>query len=149
VLFEVTRQALDIQRLIDHVREDESGAVALFLGVVRNNSLGRRVLHLDYDAYPEMAEKVMGQVAQETTARWPLSDVAIQHRIGRLEIGQASLAVAVASPHRQEAFQACHYIVDRVKEVVPIWKKEVWEGGEVWIEGEPVGKPEARETSSK
>ena len=143
MLFEVTRQALDPQRLMDHVRKDESGAVALFLGVVRNNSMGRPVLYLEYDAYSEMAEKVMGQIAQEAVARWPLSDVAIQHRIGRLEIGETSLLVAVASPHRQEAFQACHHIVERIKEILPVWKKEVWEGGEVWIEGEPASEPEA------
>ena len=112
--------------------------MALFFGVVRNNSMGRRVLYLEYDAYPEMAERVIRQIAQEAMARWPLTDVAIQHRIGRLEIGETSLLIAVSSPHRNEAFQACHQIVDRFKEVVPIWKKEVWEDGEVWIEGEPI-----------
>ncbi|MFQ6020366.1 MAG: molybdenum cofactor biosynthesis protein MoaE [Dehalococcoidia bacterium] len=143
MLFEVAHGAIDPPKLIEHVRKDESGAVALFLGVVRNNSLGRRVLHLEYDAYPEMATRVMEEIAREAMARWPLSDVAIQHRIGRLEIGEASMAVAVASPHRQEAFAACHHIVDRIKAIVPIWKKEVWEGGEAWIEGEPAAGPEA------
>ena len=138
MLFEVTADPLDPQRLADHVRRDESGAVALFYGVVRNNSRGRRVLYLEYDAYPEMAERVMRQIAEEAMARWPLTDIAIQHRTGRLEIGETSLLVAVSSPHRKQAFEACHHIVDRFKEIVPIWKKEVWEGGEVWIEGEPV-----------
>lgn len=140
MLFEITREPLDPQRLANHVRRDESGAVALFLGVVRNNNMGRRVLYLEYDAYPEMAEKMMRQIAQEAMERWPLTDVAIQHRTGRLEIGETSLLVAVSAPHRREAFEACHHLVDRFKEVVPIWKKEVWEGGEVWIEGEPVQK---------
>ncbi len=139
-LFEVTTEPLDPQRLIDHVRKDESGAVAAFLGVVRNSSLGRRVLYLEYDAYPEMATRVMRQIAEEAMERWPLSDVAMQHRTGRLEIGETSLLIAVSSPHREEAFEACHHLVDRFKEVVPIWKKEVWEDGEVWIEGEPVDK---------
>jgi len=138
-LFEVTAEPLDPQRLIDHVRRDESGAVALFLGVVRDNSMGRRVLYLEYDAYPEMATRVMREIAEEAMTRWPITDIAMQHRTGRLEIGETSLLIAVSSPHRREAFEACHHLVDRFKEVVPIWKKEVWEGGEVWIEGEPVG----------
>ena len=141
-LFEVTADPLDPQRLIDHVRRDESGAVAVFLGVVRDNSMGRRVLYLEYDAYPEMATRVMRQIAEEAMARWPVTGVAMQHRTGRLEIGETSLLIAVSSPHRKEAFEACHHLVDRFKEVVPVWKKEVWESGEVWIEGEPVGEAE-------
>ena len=138
-LFEVTADPLDPQRLIDYVRRDESGAVAVFLGVVRDNSMGRRVLYLEYDAYPEMATRVMREIAEEAMARWPITGIAMQHRTGRLEIGETSLLIAVSSPHRKEAFEACHHLVDRFKEVVPVWKKEVWEGGEVWIEGEPVG----------
>ncbi len=138
-LFEVTADPLDPQRLIKHVRKDESGAVAVFLGVVRDNSMGRRVLYLEYDAYPEMATRVMRQIAEEAMARWPVAGIAMQHRTGRLEIGETSLLIAVSSPHRKEAFEACQHLVDRFKEAVPVWKKEVWEGGEVWIEGEPVG----------
>jgi molybdopterin synthase catalytic subunit len=138
MLFEVIPGALDAQRLIEHVRKDESGAVALFSGVVRNENMGRRVLYLEYDAYPEMAERVMRDIAEDATGRWPLTDVAMQHRTGRLEIGETSLLIAVSSAHRKEAFEACHVLVDRFKEVVPIWKKEVWEGGEEWIEGEAV-----------
>ena len=136
MLFEVTADPLDPQRLVEHVRKDEAGAVALFYGVVRNNNMGRRVLYLEYDAYAEMAEKVMREIAEEALADYPITDVAIQHRTGRLEIGETSLLVAVSAPHRKEAFEACHALVDRFKEVVPIWKKEVWEGGEEWIEGE-------------
>src|SRR3990170_4703203 len=138
MLFELTAAPLDPARLVEHVRRDESGAVALFFGVVRNNSMGRRVLYLEYDAYPEMAQKVMRQIAREAMARWPLTEVAMQHRTDRLEVGETSLLIAVSSAHRQEAFEACHYLVDRFKEVVPIWKKEVFEGGQVWIEGEPI-----------
>ncbi len=137
-LFEITAEPLDPQRLADEVRRDESGAVTVFLGVVRNNNMGRRVLYLEYDAYPEMATQVMRRIAEEAMERWSLTDVAMQHRTGRLEIGETSLLIAVSSPHRREAFEACHHLVDRFKETVPIWKKEVWEGGEVWIEGEPV-----------
>lgn len=138
MLFEVTPDPLDPQRVVDQVRKDESGAVVLFYGVVRNENLGRRVDHLEYDAYPEMATKVMRQIAEEIASRWPITDIAIQHRTGRLEIGETSLLIAVSSPHRREGFEACHALVDRFKEVVPIWKKEVWEGGEEWIEGDPV-----------
>ena len=135
---EITTGPLAPEPFLQHVRHDESGAVALFLGVVRDHSHGRRVLYLEYDAYAEMAERKLREVAEEALARWPVTDVAIAHRTGRLEIGETSLLVAVSSPHRQEAFAACHHIVDRIKEVVPIWKKEVWEGGEAWIEGDPV-----------
>jgi molybdopterin synthase catalytic subunit len=138
MLFEVTADPLSPDRLVEHVRKDEAGAVALFYGVVRNNNMGRRVLYLEYDAYPEMATKVMRQIAEEALAERPITDVAMQHRTGRLEIGETSLLIAVSSPHRKEAFEACHALVDRFKEIVPIWKKEVWEGGEEWIEGEAV-----------
>ncbi len=140
MLFEVTSQPLDPERLRQHVRKDESGAVILFFGDVRNNSQGRQVLHLEYDAYPKMAEGMMRKLADEVMERWPLTDIAIQHRTDRLEIGETSLLIAVASPHRKEAFEACHHLVNRFKQIVPIWKKEVWEGGEVWIEGEPVDR---------
>jgi len=138
MLFEITSATLDPQRLIDHVRKDESGAVALFSGVVRNENLGRRVLYLEYDAYPEMAERVMREIAEEALRRWPITDVAMQHRTGKLDIGETSLLIAVSAPHRKEAFDACHSLVDRFKEVVPVWKKEIWEGGEEWIEGEAI-----------
>jgi molybdopterin synthase catalytic subunit len=136
VLIRITADPLDPQPLIEHVRRDESGAVAVFVGVVRNNNLGRRVLRLEYDAYPQMAEKKLRQVADEAMSRWPITDIAIAHRTGRLEIGETSLLVVVSSPHRDEAFEACQHAVNRIKEIVPIWKKEVWEGGEAWIEGE-------------
>ena len=141
MLFEVTADPLDPQRLADHVRNDESGAVVLFYGVVRNHNMGRKVLYLEYDAYPVMATKVMRQIAEEVQASKEIDDVAIQHRTGRLEIGESSLLIAVSSAHRREAFEACHALVDRFKEVVPIWKKEVWEGGEEWIEGEAIQRP--------
>jgi len=134
-VFEVTRDPLDPAPLVAAVRRDESGAIALFYGVVRNENLGRRVQYLEYDAYPEMAVKKMNEVADEVRAKFAISDMGVLHRIGRLEIGETSLLVAVSSPHRAEAFEACHYAVDRIKQIVPIWKKEVWEDGSEWIEG--------------
>ena len=139
--FRVTEEPLDPQRLVELVRRDESGALALFYGVVRNHSQGRRVLYLEYDAYPAMAVKKIEQVAEEVRSRWDVTDVAIHHRTGRMEVGETSLLVAVSAAHRREAFEACHYAVDRIKEIVPVWKKEVWEGGESWVEGHPVGAP--------
>jgi molybdopterin synthase catalytic subunit len=136
VYFEVTPRPLDADKLLAHVRKDGAGAVLLFHGVVRNENVGRRVEYLEYEAYPEMAEKVMREVAEEIVARWPITDIAIQHRTGRLEIGETSLLVAVSSPHRREAFEAGLALVDRFKEIVPVWKKEVFEGGEEWIEGD-------------
>jgi molybdopterin synthase catalytic subunit len=135
-MFEVTSDPLDPQRVVEAVRRNDAGAVALFYGTVREQNLGRPVLYLEYDAYPEMAVKVMREIAAEVRAQWPVSEIACQHRTGRLEIGETSLLVAVSSPHRREAFEACHAYVDQLKERVPIWKKEVFEGGEEWIEGE-------------
>jgi MoaE-MoaD fusion protein len=135
-LFEVTPEPLDPRRVVEAVRRNDAGAVALFYGVVREQNLGRRVLYLEYDAYPEMAVKVMRQIAAEVRSQWPVSEIAVQHRTGRLEIGETSLLVAVSSAHRGEAFEACHAYVDWLKERLPIWKKEVFEGGEEWIEGE-------------
>jgi len=146
--FRVTQEPLDPQRLANLVRRDESGALALFYGVVRNNSQGRRVLYLEYDAYPSMAVKKMRQVAEEARSRWDITDMAIDHRIGRMEVGETSLLVAVSAPHRREAFEACHYAVDRIKEIVPVWKKEVWEGGESWVEGHTVAAAESGEPGS-
>jgi len=140
--FEVTSAPLDAGRLAAAVRRDESGAVALFYGVARNHSDGRRVLALEYDAYPAMAERKLREVAIEVRARWPVTGIGIFHRTGRLEIGETSLLVAVSAAHRREAFEACHYAVDRIKATVPIWKKEIWDDGDgAWVTGHPVGEP--------
>ena len=138
-MFEITAEPLDPGPLVDAVRRDESGAVVLFYGVARNENLGRKVLWLEYDAYAEMATKKMREVAEEVRARFPVTGVGILHRTGRLEIGEASLLVAVSSGHRKEALEACHFAVDRIKQIVPVWKKEVFEGGEEWIEGHVPG----------
>ena len=134
-MFKITRDVLDPTALHNLVRSPQAGAVSLFMGVVRDNNLGRDVDYLEYDAYPAMATKVMRQIAAEIRERWDVLDIAMYHRIGRLEIGEASVAVAVASAHRGEGIEACHYGIDRLKAIVPIWKKEVWADGEEWIEG--------------
>jgi len=137
--FRITREPLEPQALVDFVRKDESGAVALFFGVARNHSEGRRVRALEYDAHASMAEKKLREVARDVRSRWPVTGVAIHHRTGRLQIGEASLLVAVSAAHRQEAFEACHYAVDRVKQVVPVWKKELFEDGSgAWVAGQGV-----------
>ena len=133
--FKITRDVLDPTALHNLVLSPEAGAVSLFVGVVRDNNLGRDVNYLEYDAYPAMATKVMRQIEGEIRERWDVLDIAMHHRIGRLEIGEASVAVAVASAHRGEGIEACHYGIDRLKAIVPIWKKEVWADGEEWIEG--------------
>ena len=132
-LFEVTESPLSLDVMAQTVRQNSSGAIASFLGVVRESSRGRRVDHLEYDAYPEMAVAKMRQIGDEIQTRWPVDRVAIVHRVGRLIVGEASVAIAVASPHRQEALQACAYAIERLKEIVPIWKKEVWADGSEWI----------------
>ena len=144
-MFAITSDPLDPAPLVAAVRRDDAGAIALFYGVVRNENLGRRVQYLEYDAYPEMAIKKMREVADEVRAKFPVVEVGVLHRIGRLEIGETSLLVAVSSGHRREAFEACHYAVDRIKQIVPVWKKEVWEDGSEWIEGH---LPEVAEESS-
>ena len=121
--------------LIDAVGSEEDGAVALFVGTVRAHNRGRRVLHLEYSAYAEMARSEMATIEQEVKQRFDVRDIALVHRLGRLELGEASVAVAVAAAHRGPAFEACRHAIDTLKKTVPIWKKEVFEGGEVWIEG--------------
>lgn len=135
-MYLVTKEEISPQPLMERVKSDSCGAVVTFLGTVRDFSEGRRVLHLEYEAYKEMAEGKMQQIGAEIQQRWGLERVAMVHRVGKLEIGEMSLIVAVAAPHRREAFQACQYAVDRLKEIVPIWKKEVWEGGEAWVGAE-------------
>ncbi len=111
------------------------GAVATFLGLVRNHNVGRVVQHLEYEAYEPLALRAFERIDQEIQARWPDVRLALHHRIGRIEIGGASVAIATASPHRGHAFSACRYAIERIKQIAPIWKREVFDGGDVWIEG--------------
>ncbi len=132
-MIEITHQAIKPEEVTAKVRKDTNGAVVTFLGTTRLFAEGKKVVRLDYEAYEEMALKEMEKIRQEIQTEWDLEDVAIVHRIGRVDIGEISLVVAVASPHRKEAFQACHEAVDRLKERVPIWKKEFFEDGYHWV----------------
>jgi MoaE-MoaD fusion protein len=123
--------------LIEKIQRPEDGATVLFEGIVRNNSRGRRTLFLDYDAYPEMAIKQMEALADEALSRFAIRDLAIVHRVGRLQIGETSVAIVVAAAHRGPAFDACRWLIDTLKRTVPIWKKEYFEDGAVWADGEP------------
>ena len=111
------------------------GAVVTFLGLVRNHNLGRRVRYLEYEAYEALAVKAFERITAEIHERWPDTRLALHHRVGRLEIGQASVAIAARSPHRGNAYAACRYAIERVKQIAPIWKREFFDGGDVWIEG--------------
>ena len=130
----LVRTPIDLAAL--HATEPRDGALCLFVGVVRHGNGGRRVLGLEYEAYEEMALSLMGEIEAETRAGWPVTDVVLVHRLGRLEIGEPSVAVAVASPHRAEAFAACRHAIDTLKARVPIWKKEFYADGEAWLEGQ-------------
>ena len=135
VYVEVTDKPLDPAPLVALVEAPEMGAVVTFSGNVRDNNRGRRVEYLEYDVYRPMAEKQLRKIGEAAVLRWDCR-IAIQHRVGRLEIGEPSVLVVVACGHRGEAFDACRYAIDTLKAEVPIWKREVWEGGEAWIEGE-------------
>ena len=132
-MIELTYEPLDPERTTSLVRKDSNGAVVTFLGTTRDNFEGRRVVLLEYEAFEEMAVKKLEEIRQELQARLQIEDIAIAHRIGPVPIGEISLVVAVASPHRVAAFQACQQAVDILKETVPIWKKEVYEDGSRWV----------------
>ena len=129
----ITSEPLCPEAITDSVKRDSNGAVVTFLGSTRDSTADRQVLYLEYEAYRPMADSQLARIADEIRERWGISDVAIAHRLGRLEIGDLSLVVAIASPHRKEAFEASAYAIDRIKQIVPIWKKEFFEGGEVWV----------------
>ena len=131
--FRVTEEPLSLEAVVAEVADERAGGIATFTGTVRRQSRGREVTHLEYEAYAEMAEDVMEKLATELQERHELCAVAIHHRVGRLEIGEASVVIAVSAPHRQAALDACREAIDTLKETVPLWKKEVYEGGEEWI----------------
>lgn len=131
--FEVTLAALSVDEVVARLDDPGNGAVVAFVGVVRDNTDGRSVHYLEYEAYPEMAEDTLRQIGAEVQARWTsIRDVAIVHRVGCLSIGENSVVIALTAAHRSEMFDALHYAIDRLKEIVPIWKKEVWAEGAEW-----------------
>jgi molybdopterin synthase catalytic subunit len=131
--FRLGSEPLDPSTVIEEVRSDQAGAVATFIGTTRIESRGRTVHYLEYEAYGGMAEKVMAELADELKERYDLCEVAIAHRTGRVDIGDLSVVIAVSAPHRADALAACRDAIDRLKEIVPLWKKEIYEGGEEWI----------------
>jgi len=133
----IVREVIDTQRVGDALKRGEDGAVLVFEGVVRNQTRGRKTLYLDYEAYEEMALQQMDSLANQALQQFQIRDVAIVHRLGRLEVGETSVLIAVASAHRAAAFDACRWLIDTLKRTVPIWKKEHFEDGAVWADGEP------------
>lgn len=131
--FRLSADALSLDAAVDEVRDERAGAIATFVGTTRVASRGRTVHHLEYEAYEGMAENVMAEIAASLQERYDLCEVAIHHRVGRVEIGDASVVIAVSAAHRQDALAACKDAIDTLKEQVPLWKKEVYEGGEEWI----------------
>jgi molybdopterin synthase catalytic subunit len=134
-LISITREPLNRSALIEAVSHPGVGGIVVFEGVVRDNARGKQVRYLEYDVYPEMAIQQIRTIVTEAQQRWGVERVAVAHRVGRLEIGEASVIVVVATPHRGEAFEACRFIIDTLKTTVPIWKKEVATNGEEWVEG--------------
>ena len=131
----VTPDPLTVDAVLRVVEGPGSGAVTTFVGLVRDHNQGRKVLFLDYEAYAPLAEKALAIIVGEAETQWTGARMAIHHRTGKLAIGEASVVIAVATPHRADAFAACRYAIERIKQIVPIWKHEHFEGGEVWIEG--------------
>ena len=131
--FLLSEEPLSLDRVVDEVRDAEAGAIATFTGTTRVHSRGRTVTHLDYEAYEGMAEQVMEEIAADLRGRYALAGIAIHHRVGRVGLGDTSVVIAVSAPHRQDALAACKDAIDELKERVPLWKKEVYEGGEEWI----------------
>ncbi|MGR9050853.1 molybdenum cofactor biosynthesis protein MoaE [Halobacillus faecis] len=129
----ITTEPLEIEEVTKRVIRREAGAVNTFIGTVREFTKGKRTLYLQYETYKDMAEKKLEQISREIQHRWPSAEVAIAHRIGRLEITDIAVIIAVSTPHRNDSYEASRYAIERIKEIVPIWKKEHWEDGEEWI----------------
>jgi molybdopterin synthase catalytic subunit len=139
-MFRVTHQPIDLNELVRYVADAQAGAIVPFIGTTRNNNEGRKVIALDYDGYPEMAEKELARIGTEAKNKWSICKMAIVHRLGPVQIGEASVIIVVSSAHRDAAFAASRFAIEEIKKTVPIWKKEVFEGGEVWI-GTQTGQP--------
>jgi len=142
-MFRVTDKPIDLKELVDYVSDPEAGAIASFIGTTRNNNEGRKVIGLDYDGYSEMAEKELARIGEDAKTKWPICRMAIIHRLGPVQITEASVIIVVSAGHRDAAFAACRFAIEEIKKTVPIWKKEVYEGGEIWI-GTQTGQPLTR-----
>ena len=146
--FEISKEKIDTQSIIDKVVQREAGAITTFIGTVRELTKGKKTLYLIYEAYEPMAVKKLEQIGTEINERWPGTKVAITHRVGKLDITDIAVVIAVSTPHRADSYEANRYAIERIKEIVPIWKKEHWEDGQEWIGNQletvayPTGKPE-------
>lgn len=132
-MFEIVNEPIDVEQMRLKVVSRNAGAITLFVGTVREMTKGKKTLQLEYQAYPAMAVKMLEQIAQEVSERWPEAIMAISHRVGRLTISDIAVVIAVSSPHRKMAYEANEYAIERIKQIVPIWKKEFWEDGTAWI----------------
>jgi molybdopterin synthase catalytic subunit len=132
-MIKIVRGPIDLDEVLDWVKSPEAGAIDIFIGTTRNHSRGREVLSLEYEAYEPMALKLMEAIGAEARRRWEIDRLAIVHRVGRVEVGEGSVVIAVSAAHRSEAFEACRYVIDALKRDIPIWKKEVFSDGEVWV----------------
>ena len=135
-IYRIVRERIRTRGLVSQLTRDQDGAAVTFFGIVRNNTRGRKTTHLYYEAYEPMALRQMREIGEFLRQRWQIGQVAMVHRLGRLEIGEVSVAIVITSPHRGIAFESCRYAIDQLKQTVPIWKKEFFEDGEVWVEGE-------------
>lgn len=140
-MIKITEKPIDVQKVIDTVTSLGAGAVSVFIGTVRNQANGKNVVWLEYEAFESMAVAEIRKIIDEASHRWPLLGWAVSHRIGTLKPGETSVVVAVSSPHRRESFEACQYVIDTLKEKVPVWKKEVFEDGEEWVSAQPKTVP--------
>lgn len=136
-MIKITEKSIDVQKVIETATSLGAGAVNVFVGTVRNNAHGKKVVWLEYEAYESMAVAEIRKIIDDASHRWPLLGWAVSHRVGTLKPGEVSVAVAVSSPHRRESFEACQYIIDTLKEKAPIWKKEHFEDGEEWVSAKP------------
>jgi molybdopterin synthase catalytic subunit len=144
-MHEIVHDILDARKLVQEISSSQDGAVVTFAGIVRGFNQGKKVIFLEYEAYPKMALKMLQRIEDEIEENWGIRSVAIQHRVGRLNVGETSVLVVVSAPHRDDAFTACQYAINRLKKIVPIWKKEIFEDGEVWVES-PVEPVEASQS---
>ena len=136
-MIEITDKNINIQQVIDQVRDESAGGIDVFIGTVRNNTGGRQVLALDFEAYETMAVSELEKIIRAVRDQWPVIKIAVSHAIGRKKIGDVAVVIAVSAAHRDAAFQACRYVIDTLKQTVPIWKKEIFEDGEVWVTPHP------------
>ena len=136
-MIEITENKIDVQAIISSVSHPEAGGIDVFIGVTRNNNSGKKVIKLEFESHKSMAIKELNKIITKASEKWDIKSVSISHRVGLVEIGEEAVVIAVACPHRSDAFEACRYVIDSLKKTVPIWKKEIFEDGDVWVSSHP------------